>query len=55
MKSIIYIFISLLTLINTANAGVKIGGTRVIYNEGNKDVSISVENPDKIPYLIQSW
>ncbi|CAB5543003.1 molecular chaperone [Providencia hangzhouensis] len=55
MKSIIYIFISLLTLINTANAGVIIGGTRVIYNEGNKDVSISVENPDKIPYLIQSW
>lgn len=55
MKSIIYIFISLFTLINTAYAGVIIGGTRVIYNEGNKDVSISVENPDKIPYLIQSW
>lgn len=55
MRSIIYIFISLFLLINTANAGVIIGGTRVIYNEGNKDVSISVENPDKIPYLIQSW
>ncbi|WP_265512229.1 fimbrial biogenesis chaperone, partial [Providencia heimbachae] len=25
------------------------------YNEGNKDVSISVDNPDKTPYLIQSW
>lgn len=41
--------------INTAYAGVIIGGTRVIYLEGNKDVSISVQNPDKIPYLIQSW
>ncbi|HCH7936830.1 MULTISPECIES: fimbrial biogenesis chaperone [Providencia] len=55
MKFIIYIFISVFTLLNTAYAGVIIGGTRVIYNEGNKDVSISVENPDKIPYLIQSW
>ncbi|WP_265510913.1 fimbrial biogenesis chaperone [Providencia rustigianii] len=42
-------------MINTAYAGVIIGGTRVIYPEGSKDVSISVENPDKIPYLIQSW
>lgn len=55
MKHIVYFFISLLIVINTAHAGVIIGGTRVIYNEGNKDVSISVENPDKIPYLIQSW
>jgi P pilus assembly chaperone PapD len=55
MKSIITIFIFLFTLISTANAGVIIGGTRVIYPEGKKDVSISVENPDKIPYLIQSW
>ncbi|EPL0744311.1 fimbrial biogenesis chaperone, partial [Proteus mirabilis] len=30
-------------------------GTRVIYNEGNKNVSINVKNPDKMPYLIQSW
>ena len=55
MKFIVYALISLFTLINTAYAGVIIGGTRVIYSEGNKDVSISVENPDKIPYLIQSW
>ncbi|NBM61083.1 fimbria/pilus periplasmic chaperone, partial [Proteus sp. G4445] len=32
-----------------------ISGTRVIYNEGNKNVSINVKNPDKMPYLIQSW
>ncbi|MEY0232488.1 fimbrial biogenesis chaperone [Providencia manganoxydans] len=55
MKLIISLFISIVILINTANAGVIIGGTRVIYPEGSKDVSISVENPDKIPYLIQSW
>lgn len=55
MKPIIFFFISIVMLINTANAGVIIGGTRVIYPEGSKDVTISVENPDKIPYLIQSW
>ncbi len=55
MKRLVYFFISSFLLINLAHAGVIIGGTRVIYHEGNKDVSISVENPDKIPYLIQSW
>ncbi|EPL6454552.1 fimbrial biogenesis chaperone [Providencia rettgeri] len=55
MKRLICFFMSLFLFIQAANAGVIIGGTRVIYNEGNKDVSISVENPDKIPYLIQSW
>ncbi|HIE5327137.1 molecular chaperone [Proteus mirabilis] len=40
---------------NTSYAGVIISGTRVIYNEGNKNVSINVKNPDKMPYLIQSW
>lgn len=55
MKAIIYSFICLFLFLNTANAGVVIGGTRIIYDEGKKDVSISVENPDNIPYLIQSW
>lgn len=54
MKCFFYFLISLF-LINTSNAGVIIGGTRVIYNEGKKDVNISVENPDDIPYLIQAW
>ncbi|OOQ51294.1 long polar fimbrial chaperone LpfB [Proteus mirabilis] len=44
-----------LFIINTSYAGVIISGTRVIYNEGNKNVSINVKNPDKMPYLIQSW
>ena len=54
MKSIILFFISLF-IINTSYAGVIISGTRVIYNEGNKNVSINVKNPDKMPYLIKSW
>ena len=55
MKSIIVFLISILFFISQSFAGVIIGGTRVIYSEGNKNVSINVENPDKIPYLIQSW
>lgn len=43
------------TGINAANAGVIIGGTRVIYDGGKKESSLSVNNPDNIPYLIQSW
>ena len=44
MKSIILFFISLF-IINTSYAGVIISGTRVIYNEGNKNVSINVKKP----------
>ncbi|KFC81319.1 fimbrial biogenesis chaperone [Buttiauxella agrestis] len=39
----------------TVNAGVVIGGTRVIYDGGKKEASLSVNNPDTVPYLIQSW
>ncbi|HHR5901561.1 TPA: fimbrial biogenesis chaperone [Providencia alcalifaciens] len=55
MKTIITVCIMLCALSQSVYAGVIIGGTRVIYPEGNKDISISVENPDKVPYLIQSW
>ncbi|HEY2452228.1 MAG TPA: molecular chaperone [Scandinavium sp.] len=41
--------------ISTANAGVVIGGTRVIYDGNKKEASISVKNPDSTPYLVQSW
>lgn len=41
--------------LSTANAGVVIGGTRVIYDGNKKESSISVTNPDTTPYLIQSW
>ncbi|EOZ1451186.1 fimbrial biogenesis chaperone [Enterobacter bugandensis] len=40
---------------SAANAGVIIGGTRVVYDGNKKEASIDVNNPDKTPYLIQSW
>lgn len=36
-------------------AGVGIGGTRLIYNGNDRQVAISVNNPDDRPYLIQAW
>lgn len=41
--------------VSSVNAGVVIGGTRLIYDGNKKEASLSVKNPDKIPYLIQSW
>ncbi|EPK7361910.1 molecular chaperone [Kluyvera intermedia] len=40
---------------NVANAGVVVGGTRVIYDGNKKESSVAVTNPDPTPYLIQSW
>lgn len=36
-------------------AGVVVGGTRVVYDGGKREASLSVRNPDKNPYLIQAW
>lgn len=41
--------------ISAANAGVIIGGTRIIFDGNKRESSISVSNPDTTPYLIQSW
>ncbi|MFL4290578.1 molecular chaperone [Enterobacter asburiae] len=41
--------------LSQAYAGVVIGGTRVIFDGGKKEASISVNNVDAAPYLIQSW
>ena len=38
-----------------ASAGVEIGGTRLVYDGNSKQASISVNNPDNRPFLIQSW
>jgi P pilus assembly chaperone PapD len=38
-----------------AQAGVIVGGTRVIYDGSKHETSLSVSNPDKSPYLIQAW
>lgn len=47
--------LSLLFLCTSAQAGVVLGGTRIIYEEGKKEVSIDIENKGSAPYLIQSW
>ena len=56
---IIHILIAtvlLLSGLNTAFAGVIVGGTRVIYPEGKNEISLTIKNPDKnTDYLIQSW
>lgn len=46
---------SLLASVGAAQAGVIVGGTRLIYDGGKKESSLSVNNPDKVPYLIQTW
>ncbi|VXD06025.1 periplasmic pilin chaperone (lpfB-like) [Enterobacterales bacterium 8AC] len=46
---------SLLASASTVYAGVVVGGTRLIYDGAKKETSLSVNNPDKMPYLIQSW
>lgn len=45
----------LMTFGMAAQAGVVVGGTRLIYDGGKKESSINISNPDKTPYLIQSW
>ena len=39
----------------TESGGVTIGGTRLIFDGGKKEASLSVSNSDTGPYLIQSW
>ncbi|MGL4430254.1 MAG: fimbrial biogenesis chaperone [Silvania sp.] len=45
----------LLVSTTSAYAGVVVGGTRLIYDGGKKESSLSVSNPDSKPYLIQTW
>lgn len=49
------LLLALLTATDVAQAGVIIGGTRIIFNSEKKETSLSVNNPDAVPYLIQSW
>jgi P pilus assembly chaperone PapD len=49
------LILALLFTINVAQAGVIVGGTRLIYDGDKKESSLSVKNPDKTSYLIQTW
>lgn len=56
MRIITAFMCCLLVASSCAYAGVIVGGTRLIYNAGTKETSISVKNPENsTPYLIQSW
>lgn len=40
----------------SAEAGVVMGGTRIVYPQGQREVAFSITNMEKnTPYLIQSW
>lgn len=50
----LFLFFSAITL--SQAAGISVGGTRFVYNEGAREISIPVRNTDKSqPFLIQSW
>jgi len=49
------IFLAISIWAGVAHAGIVVGGTRVVYNADKRETSLSISNPDKIPYLIQSW
>lgn len=53
-KNIAGLLLSLFT-ISGASASVSLAGTRVIYDGAKKEASVQLENPDKTPYLVQSW
>lgn len=58
MISRCYALFSLLVVLTAgnANAGVVVGGTRLVYHEKDKEESIKVSNTDdSAPWLIQSW
>lgn len=53
---IMSVALSLFFVSAAAQAGIVMGGTRVIYEEGKREASISVTNADEtVPYLVQSW
>lgn len=53
LASLLSVFLFCLTF--GSQAGIIIGSTRVIYDGDKKETTISIRNPDKSPYLIQSW
>lgn len=50
------LLLSSLIISGQSQAGVTVGGTRLIYDANKKEASLPLYNPDKnTPYLIQSW
>lgn len=48
-------FLGVALVSSSVQAGIVIGGTRVIYPGDKREVSLQVDNPDKVAYLVQSW
>lgn len=55
MMNRISLTLLLSAFVSTAFAGVIIGGTRIIYDASKNETILNIKNPDKQPYLIQSW
>ncbi|MFZ1873727.1 MAG: fimbria/pilus periplasmic chaperone [Chania sp.] len=49
------LMLALLFIAQLSQAGVIVGGTRLIYDGNKKESSLSVSNPDKKAYLVQTW
>ena len=47
--------VSCLSVQASDKGGISVGGTRIIYPGGQKEVSLNITNSDSSPYLIQSW
>lgn len=47
--------LSLLMVSVAGQAGVEIGGSRLVYDGQARQAALSVNNPDDRPYLIQAW
>ncbi|POU74401.1 long polar fimbrial chaperone LpfB [Leclercia sp. LSNIH6] len=45
----------IVTGVSAVQAGIVIGGTRLIFDGSKKEAAINVNNPDNSPYLVQSW
>lgn len=48
-------FLLISSAMQAAQAGVVVGGTRLVYKGAAKDASIGLENTDKDAFLVQSW
>lgn len=49
------VLLTFFLLNGSVQAGIVVGGTRLIYDGSKREASLSVKNPDSIPYLIQAW
>ncbi|ADO08191.1 molecular chaperone [Pantoea agglomerans] len=47
--------LGLIALPLASQAGVEIGGSRLVYDGSARQAAITVNNPDDRPYLIQAW